>query len=76
MNQAACKGKTMVYDVLGAHTQRLGLDDLRMEKEALAVCRSCPVIFPCRQWAMSDPDPAFDHVAGGLTPAQRWAIRR
>lgn len=59
-----------------AHTQRLDADDLRMEKRALAICRNCPVIFPCRQWAMGEPDPAFDHVAGGLTPAQRWAMRR
>lgn len=73
---AACKGQTMVYPTLAAHIQRLTRDDLVMEAQAVATCKTCPVIFPCRVWALQEPDPAFDHVAGGLTPAQRWAIRK
>lgn len=76
MPMAACKGKVMVYPTLGAHIQRLTREDLILEEQALATCRQCPVIFKCRTWAMQEPDPAFDHVAGGLTPKQRWALRK
>jgi hypothetical protein len=72
---AACVGKVMFYPTLAAHIQRLSRDDLMFEAQALATCKQCPVIFRCRDWALKDPDPAFDHVAGGLTPKQRWAIR-
>ena len=76
MQMAACKGEPMVYPTLGAHIQRLTREDLILEEQALAMCRRCPVIFKCRAWALQEPDPAFDHVAGGLTPKQRWAMRR
>ena len=76
MRLAACLGQTMVYETLAAHIQRLTREDLLMEAQALEMCRKCPVIFKCRDWALSDPDPAYDHVAGGLTPKQRWAIRK
>ena len=76
MEMAACVGKVMVYPTLAVHTQRLSREDLILEAQALAICRQCPVIFRCREWALQDPDPAFDHIAGGLTPKQRWAMRR
>lgn len=49
--------------------------DRRMETEALALCYRCPVLEPCETWALSDPEPATDMVAGGFTPARRRAIR-
>jgi hypothetical protein len=43
------------------------------EAAAVAVCRTCPVLEPCRTWALTEPDPAVGHVAGGLTPRdRRW----
>lgn len=41
-----------------------------------AICRVCPVITECRRWALTDPDPAFMHIAGGLHPAERSRLRR
>ena len=43
---------------------------------AVEVCQRCPVLSECRDWALTTPDPAVDHVAGGLTPWQRRTIRR
>lgn len=40
------------------------------------ICRACPVLEPCREWAMSEPDPAFMHIAGGLHPIERARMRR
>lgn len=40
------------------------------------VCSGCPVLAECKAWALTSPDPAFDHVAGGLTPAERSQTRR
>lgn len=42
--------------------------------EAMAVCRSCPVVVPCGDWATWNK---FDEgIWGGLTPEQRKARRR
>lgn len=43
---------------------------------AKQICRRCPVQRPCRDWALSSPEPAVDHVAGGLSPRERDAIRK
>jgi WhiB family redox-sensing transcriptional regulator len=42
--------------------------------EAVALCRTCPVIGQCLTWALSVP--SLDGVAGGLTGAQRRTARR
>lgn len=42
---------------------------------ALANCASCPVLEPCREWALSLPASAAG-VIGGLTPAARDRARR
>ncbi|GGW55048.1 hypothetical protein GCM10010503_35050 [Streptomyces lucensis JCM 4490] len=41
---------------------------------ALAVCRRCPVILPCRTWAIDHGED--DGIWGATTAAQRRAIRR
>ena len=46
-------------------------------KEARRICLGCPVMWPCRDWAMRielglDRSNRFG-VAGGLTPSQRAA---
>jgi hypothetical protein len=75
--QAACKGKynLMCYgatNVLVENPRRFTEESER----AVAICMTCPVMAECREWAMSTPDPAFDHVAGGLTPWERRNIRK
>lgn len=42
---------------------------------AKAICHSCPVQTECREWALTDPDPAEYMIAGGLTPAERQTVR-
>jgi len=44
--------------------------------KAKAICATCPVLEPCQAWAMTDPDPAYDLIAGGLDPLERARIRR
>lgn len=41
-----------------------------------AVCAVCPVVDECRRWALTEPDPAFMHIAGGLHPSERARLRR
>lgn len=66
----------MWYSTIGVDTNPLlPLEDQAMEEEALATCRECPVLLDCRRWALTDPDPAVDMVAGGLTPHQRLVRR-
>jgi len=40
---------------------------------AKAVCAGCPVVRPCRAWALAHP--AERGVWGGLTEAERLAVR-
>lgn len=73
----ACRGKheIMCYAATNVIAERPGRFTEQSER-AVAVCLTCPVIAECRTWAMSTPDPAFDHVAGGLTPWERRTIRK
>jgi hypothetical protein len=75
--KAACRGRhdLMCYNA----TNVLSDPPARFKTEteqAVAICLTCPVITECRSWALTTPDPAFDHVAGGLTPWERRKIRK
>lgn len=73
---AACKNERMWYDAFDVHLNPLLSDtDLAMQEHALGLCRDCVVILECRRWALTEPDPATDMVAGGLTPHQRLIKR-
>lgn len=74
-DHAACKGQRMFYESIDAANADLTFEDHLIEQAALATCRECPSLLPCRSWALTDPDPAVDHVAGGLTPRQRQEKR-
>jgi len=76
IEHAACRGKRMWYTTLQAHHAHLNGPDRRFEAEALLNCARCPVLLECRAWALTDPDPAVDHVAGGMTPKQRHRWRK
>ena len=73
---AACRGRRMWYTTLQAHHAHVTAPDRAMEVEALAICAQCPVLDECRAWALTSPDPAIDHVAGGMTPRQRYKWRK
>jgi WhiB family redox-sensing transcriptional regulator len=75
MDDAACRGKTdVMFGPVSA--QFTNYQSETWAKPALRVCRDCPVLASCRQWALGRPDPAYGAVAGGLTPRQRLAWRR
>jgi hypothetical protein len=67
-HQAAClgHGDDMEITNVAAHHRQPGIK----------WCEQCPVLKPCRDWALTEPDPARGLVAGGLTPRQRKAIRK
>ncbi len=73
---ASCAGQRMYYETVGAHNQPLTPADRKIEQQALMLCRKCLVLSECREWSLQHPDPAFDHVAGGLTPRERFKIRK
>lgn len=76
-DHAACRGQhhLFVINIIGAHRYTLHRKHHTQANQAIRICHSCPVITQCRQWAMTEPDPAYDHIAGGLTPRDRYRIK-
>lgn len=77
---AACKHKTevMFSRSPGVVAHRESRAERLRQQVAIDICMTCPVLGPCRDWALTDPDPAVDAVAGGMTPMQRnqWRLNR
>lgn len=73
--QAACRGGKLYkyFDPKpeGAPRNR----DWHPHRVALAICRSCPVLLECRDWALHQYE-CDGSVAGGLTGPQRRRIRQ
>ena len=65
LTHAACKGSEHLMRATNDHRAR----------RARNLCNSCPVLTPCREWALQDPDPVPMHVAGGLTVRERRRLR-
>ena len=41
-----------------------------------AACMACPVLNPCAEWALTDPDPTGgEGMWGAMTPHQRAGLR-
>jgi hypothetical protein len=56
------------------HNARFDFVDGRHQTEALQVCGRCPVLGPCREWAIANP--SLDQgVLGGMTATARRAAR-
>lgn len=73
---AACKGQLdVMFCPGGASNDRHWR---RQQQQAITICMSCPVLYECRAWALTDPEPAIDGVAGGMTPMQRqrWRLQK
>jgi WhiB family redox-sensing transcriptional regulator len=49
------------------------LDGTR-EHRAKSICRRCPALEPCREYAMADP--SLDGIWGALSADERRALRR
>lgn len=76
ISDAHCRGRNDIF-VLPVGSIRMGRRRIaELAEPAKTICNTCPVLHPCRTWAMSTPDPAIDHVAGGLTPIERQHLRR
>lgn len=69
VEHAEC-GRVGANMAMEATTSEHGVDARRQ------VCLRCPVVDECRAWALTDPDPAFGHMAGGMTPRERWLWRK
>ncbi|WP_374203830.1 WhiB family transcriptional regulator [Pseudonocardia sp. ICBG601] len=67
---AACRG---VDPELFFPTATAGAALAAEERRALSVCAGCPVLAACRSWAVAEQPHG---IAGGLTEAQRAALRR
>ncbi len=66
---AACRGlRTNVFFLAAGERGTAAMD---REEEAKAVCRDCPVIAQCRQYAVDTREPYG--VWGGLSPHERVA---
>lgn len=51
-----------------------GLATFRQVEAAKAICARCPVVQPCRDWAVTVGEP--DGIWGGTTPDERRHLRR
>jgi WhiB family redox-sensing transcriptional regulator len=77
ITRGACRGRhdLFVYPVTNIISEREARHREQTAK-AVAICVTCPVITECRSWALTMPDPAFDHIAGGLSPWERKRLRK
>lgn len=72
-DHAACRGQHDLFDP-SLFGRREHPAELRRQREAVAICRQCPVIVECRRWALHYYEDD-DAVIGGLTGKQRRQIR-
>lgn len=70
-NDGACKGRTRVFFPTAAGTNVSSVAD-SVWAAAKQVCAGCPVIGPCREFALATKEP--HGVWGGLDPTQRRRI--
>lgn len=71
--RAACRGVDPELFFTAGESGRPTRATLDRLATAKTVCRGCPVVDECREWAIDVGD---DHgILGGTTPAERSAIR-
>lgn len=70
-DNAACRGRATTLAVTD-------YDDLPQVWAARDLCRACPVLAPCRAWALAMPtrEDLSDEVIAGLTPKERRGKRK
>ena len=68
---AACKGKTATFFPEGK-----GQPAINLVRKAKAICAACPVLVPCRIWAMTEVPLNEPGIRGGMTRDERRAAKR
>ena len=71
--QAACRGDNAVWFFPPAHFERKDEKDFR-ENHARALCRVCPVLDACREYALTVQEP--HGIWGGLNELERRRLLR
>lgn len=74
-DDASCRGAVDAF--VSPRREEGSLVRVRVAR-AKSICQVCPVLDECREWALTDPDPAYGLIAGGMTPRERSrvAVRR
>ena len=70
-DEAACKGRTRVFFPTAAGTNVTSVDESTWAA-AKRICMTCPVLRPCREFALATGEKSG--VWGGLDPTQRRRI--
>ena len=66
MSQASCKNKTRLFFLSGDET---AAERRRLTYSAKAICKSCPVLFDCREYARANNELG---IWGGETEEERF----
>jgi len=74
-DHAACKGHVDLF-VCDTDYRNPGPRTAVKTSHARAICATCPVLTQCRAWALTEPDPAYHMLAGGLDPHERRLMRK
>lgn len=69
--KAACRGPSQSIFFPPERTERRR-DKRRREQRAKEICTECPVLFPCRDYAVSINEPYG--IWGGLTESERRQV--
>lgn len=70
--EARCKGQPT--DIFFAADNERGRALRRNERRAKQICWSCPVLEPCRSYALNEREPYG--IWGALTPSERRLLTR
>jgi hypothetical protein len=73
MARGACRG---LRHIMFPPTDVTGHDRNLAYKQAVEICLGCPVLDPCLEWALMEPDPVKDGVVAGLHPNQLEQARK
>ena len=76
---AACRHYLFSFDEAADHTDDRPKGHERVKEhpsvtEARTICNSCPVLTPCREWALTEADNVG--VVAAMTPQERVNLRR
>ena len=56
LRDAACRGHSDLFDPRNLETSESHSSARERHELAIAICRACPALDPCRLWADAEPD--------------------
>lgn len=72
-----CADNPRLFDEEAEGVRETGAELLARHRAAIALCRACPVVWPCYTAALAEPESAQYGIRAGLTAWQRrMEIRR